>query len=161
LFVIFYITKFHIAVWFNVCRNMLTVVLCPGFMNLQLRLCCVAFVSLTIRKFITSLQFYIHGSVHRDSILIRSNEIQQYAGIYFLQNYSACFGCLSHPSSGVHQNLTAASGTGHSIWATTFCQRGLIRRKVVALTLWPVTEAAVTVLCTPDDGCDRHPKHVE
>jgi len=22
------------------------------------------------------------------------------------------------------------------------------------------TEAAVTVLCTPDDGCDGHPKHV-
>ena len=26
--------------------------------------------------------FYIHGSVRRDSILIRSNEIQQYAGVY-------------------------------------------------------------------------------
>jgi hypothetical protein len=45
--------------------------------------------------------FYIHGSVHRDSILIRSNEMQQYAGVYLLQNYSICFGCLSHPSSGV------------------------------------------------------------
>ena len=22
-------------------------------------------------------------------------------------------------------------------------------------------QAAVTVLCTPDDGCDGHPKHVE
>ena len=27
-------------------------------------------------------ELYIHGSVHRDSILIRSNEIQQYAGVY-------------------------------------------------------------------------------
>jgi len=35
---------------------MLTVVLCPGFMNLQLRLCCMALVYLTIRKLITSLQ---------------------------------------------------------------------------------------------------------
>jgi len=26
--------------------------------------------------------------------------------------------------------------------------------------IWPVPEAAVTVFCTPDDGCDRHPKHV-
>jgi len=34
-------------------------------------------------------------------------------------------------------------------------------RKVVALTLWLIPEAAVTVWCTPDDGCDRHPKHVE
>ena len=27
---------------------------------------------------------YIHGSVHRDSILIRSNEVQQNAGVYLL-----------------------------------------------------------------------------
>ena len=25
----------------------------------------------------------------------------------------------------------------------------------------PVPEDAVTVLCSPDDGCDGHPKHVE
>ena len=40
---------------------------------------------------------YIHISVHRDSILIRSNEIQQYAGVYLLQNYSTCLGCDRHP----------------------------------------------------------------
>jgi len=67
--------------------------------------------------------------------------MQQYAGIYLLQNYSTDFGCPSHPSSGVHKTVTAASGTGHSIW--------------------PVPEAAVTVLCTPDDGCDGNLKHVE
>ena len=82
--------------------------------------------------------FYIHGSVLRDSVLIRSNEMQQYAGVNLLQNYSTCFGCLSHPSSGVRQTVTAAFVTGHSVSVTTFCQRGLIRprwRKVVALTL--------------------------
>ena len=87
---------------------------------------------------ILTAEFYIHGSVHRDSILIISNNMQQYAGVYLLQNYSTCFGCLSRPSSGVHQTVTAASGTGHSVRATTFRQRGLIRslwRKVVALTL--------------------------
>ena len=47
-------------------------------------------------------QFYIHGSVHRDSILIRSNKMQQYAGIYLLQSHSTCFGCPSYSSSGVH-----------------------------------------------------------
>ena len=26
-------------------------------------------------------EFYIHGSVHRECILIRSNETQQYAGV--------------------------------------------------------------------------------
>ena len=61
------------------------------------------------------LEFYICSYVHRNSILIRSNKMQQYAGIYLLQNYSACFGCLLHPSPGVHKTVTAASGTGHSI----------------------------------------------
>ena len=53
--------------------------------------------------------------------------MQQYAGIYLLQNHSTCFGCPSHPSLGVHKIVTAASGTGHSILVTTFLQRGLIR----------------------------------
>ena len=64
--------------------------------------------------------------------------MQQYAGVYLLQNYSTCFGCLSHPSSGVHQIVTATSGTGHSVRVRTFRLRGLIMprwRKVVALTL--------------------------
>ena len=39
--------------------------------------------------------------------------MQQYAGVYLLQNNSTCFGCLSHQSSGVHQTVTAAPGTGH------------------------------------------------
>ena len=39
----------------------------------------------------------------------------QYAGVYLLQNHSTCFGRLSHPSSGVHQTVTAASGTGNSV----------------------------------------------
>jgi len=59
--------------------------------------------------------FYIHGSIYRNSILIRSNKMQQYAGIYLLQNHSTCFGHPSHPSSGVHKTVTAASGMGHSI----------------------------------------------
>ena len=114
-------------------------------------------------KFSFIFTIYFHGSVHRDSILIRPNKMQQYAGIYLLQNHSTCFECPSHPSSGVHKTVTAASGTGHSIWATTFFQRGLRPhwRKVVAQILWPVPEAAVTVLCSSDDGSDGRPKHVE
>ena len=65
--------------------------------------------------------------------------MQQYAGIceYLLQNHSTCFGCLSHPSSGVHQTVTAASGAGYSIGATTFLQHGQKPRwkKVVAQIL--------------------------
>ena len=59
-----------------------------------------------------------------DMILVRSNKMQQYAGIYLLQHHSTCFGCPSRPSSGVHKTVTTASGTGHIIVATTFFQRG-------------------------------------
>jgi len=34
-------------------------------------------------------------------------------------------------------------------------------REVAAQKIWPVPEAVVTDLCTPDDGCGWHPKHVE
>jgi len=51
--------------------------------------------------------------------------MRQYAGIYLLQNHPTCFGCPSHPPTGVHKTITAASGTGHSVWATAFLQRGL------------------------------------
>ena len=69
---------------------------------------------------------HLISTLHNKScfLLIRSNKMQHYAGIYLLQNYSTCFGCPSHPSSGVSKTVTAASGTGHSIWATTFLQRG-------------------------------------
>ena len=40
--------------------------------------------------------------------------MQQYAGIYLLQNHPTRSGCPLHPSSGVHKTVTAASGTGHS-----------------------------------------------
>ena len=42
---------------------------------------------------------YIHGSVHRVSVLIRYNKMQQYAGIYLLQVYSTSFGRPSRPLS--------------------------------------------------------------
>ena len=34
-------------------------------------------------------------------------------------------------------------------------------RKLVSLIVWSVPEAATTVLCTPDDGRDGRPKHVD
>ena len=33
------------------------------------------------------MKFYIHGSVHRNSMLLRSYKMQQYAGVYLLQNH--------------------------------------------------------------------------
>ena len=46
----------------------------------------------------TSPKFYICGSVHRNSRLKKSNKMQQYADIYLLLNYCACFGRPSRPS---------------------------------------------------------------
>ena len=83
------------------------------------------------------------------------NNIQQdaiYAGIYLLQNYCTCFGCLSHPSSEVHQGVTAASGTGHSIRAKTFCQRGLIRPSAGNIVRVYYTTSCNTQSSAPEDG---------
>jgi len=52
--------------------------------------------------------------------------MQHNADNYLLQNFSTCFGCPLHPSSGEHKTLIAASGTGHCISATTFFHRCLI-----------------------------------
>jgi len=93
--------------------------------------------------------FYIHGSVHRNSILIRSNKIQQYSGIYLLRNCSTSFGCTSHPSTGVHKTVNAASGTGHSIEAKTFLQRGLSRsrrRKIQKFWLRNLADSAIRTI---------------
>ena len=81
--------------------------------------------------------------------------MQQCAGIYLLQNHSTCYGCPSHPSSGVHKTVTSASDTGHIIGQMATLEEGYYSDTTTC------TEAAVTVLCTPDDGCDGHPKHVE
>jgi len=47
--------------------------------------------------------------------------------------------------------------------AATSLQRGQAWprwRELAAQKIWPVPEAVVTALCTPDDGCGWHPKHV-
>ena len=71
------------------------------------------------------------GSFHRVSYqtnnryfrLKKSYEMQQYADIYILLNYSACFRRPSCPSSGVHKTVVAASGTDHTIWEASFFKR--------------------------------------
>jgi len=59
--------------------------------------------------------------------LKKSNEMQQYADIYLLLNYSTRFGRPSRPSSGVHKTVVAASGTDHTIWEVSFFKRDQIR----------------------------------
>ena len=56
-----------------------------------------------------------------------TEKMQQYADIYLLLNYSACFGRPSRPPSGVHKTVVAASGTDHTIWEASFLKRDQIR----------------------------------
>ena len=64
--------------------------------------------------------------------------MQQYAGIYLLQNYSTCFGChRTHHQEYIKLKPQLLVQVISCVRATTFRQRGLIRprwRKVVALT---------------------------
>ena len=69
---------------------------------------------------LNEIKFYVRGSVHRNSRLKKSNEMQLYAHIYLLLNYSTCFGRPSRPSSGVHETVVAASGTDHTIWGASY-----------------------------------------
>ena len=99
---------------------------------------------------------YVYGSVHRCFLLIIfQRDATQSSLFIILQVHSTCFGCLPHPSSGVHKTVTTASGTGHILVQ--------LPPSNVAKLAWPRCRevAVVTVLCTPDDGCGWHPKHVE
>jgi len=69
---------------------------------------------------------YTRGSVHRNSRLKKSNEMQQYADIYLRLNYSTCFERPSRPSSGVHKTVVADSGADHTMWEASFLKRDLI-----------------------------------
>ena len=85
--------------------------------------------------------------------LKKSNEMQQYADIYLLVNYSTCFGRPSHPSSGVHKNVVAASGTGHTIWGASFFKRDQIRTG-----LGPSQYAGIYLLLN-NSTCFGRPSH--
>jgi len=52
--------------------------------------------------------------------------MQLYAYIYLLLNYCTHFGRPSHPSSGVHKTVVAASGADHTVWGASFFKHNLI-----------------------------------
>ena len=76
--------------------------------------------------------------------------MKQYADILFTAKSLYMFRVSQHPSSGVLQTVTAATGTGHNTGTATSLQRGLIRPRWREVA---VPEAAATVFSTPDDGC--------
>jgi len=107
-------------------------------------------------------EFYVYGSVYRWSILIIvQRDATQSSLFIILQVHSTSFGCQPHPSSGVHKTVTTASGTSHIFCAATSFQRGQASLATLEGGSCTVPEAVVTVLCTPNDGCGWHPKHVE
>jgi len=73
----------------------------------------------------------------------KSNEMQQYADICLLLNYSTCFGRPSHPSSGVHKTVVAASGTDHTLWGASFLKCDQISPYLVTFE-----EACSSDICT-------------
>jgi len=86
----------------------------------------------------TPAEFYVRGSVPRNSGLKKPNEMQQYANIYLLQNYSTCFERPSRPSSGVHKTVVAVPEVATT--GTRGCNYSFMY---------------------PDDGRGGRPKHVE
>ena len=95
-------------------------------------------------------------NVQRDATICSLHFILQ-------QNHSTYFEFLTHPSSGVHKTVVTASGRSHMIVQLSRSNvANLARLERDSYTdILLVPEAVVTVLCTPDDGCGRHPKHVE
>jgi hypothetical protein len=54
--------------------------------------------------------------------------------IYFTANSLYIFRVSQHPSSGVLETVTAASGTGHNIGTVTSLQRGQIGTDIMTCT---------------------------
>ena len=69
-----------------------------------------------LRSNTTICEFYIHCSLHRDSLLMRSNEIQQYAGVYLLQNHSNMFQVSIAPI------IRSTSNCNCSFWYRSYCK---------------------------------------
>ena len=106
---------------------------------------------------------YVHVSVNHKSILINVQRDATNAVYILLQDHSTCFGCRSHPSSRVHKTVVTATGTSHTI--VHLPHSNVAKLDTLewgrCTIIWLVPVTVTTVLCTPDDGCGRHPKHVE
>jgi len=73
--------------------------------------------------------FYAHGSVYRNSMLIKIQPHATVCRYLFTAKSLYMFRVSEHPSSGVLKTVTAASGTGHNTGTATSLQRGLIRAR--------------------------------
>ena len=119
-------------------------------------------ITITVLMNLPNFFFYVYGSVHRWYLLtIVQWDATQSSLFIILQVHSTCFGCQQHPSSRVHKTVTTACGTGRTFCAAASLQRGQASLATLEGGRCMVPEAVVTVLCTPDNGCGWHPKHVQ
>ena len=126
--------------------------------NVKFSLCSKIWKALGLWILTRSL-FFVCGSVPYKILSITVQRDETIISLFIYCKVTLyMFRVSSHPSSGVHKTVTTTFGTGHIIGAATSFQRGQVTwprwNKVAAPMIWPLPKAVVTVLCTPDYGCD-------
>ena len=65
-------------------------------------------------------RFNIHGSVHRNNILLYKSQQDAHVTEFTISdNCSTCFGRYYHPSSGAQTTVTTASGNSYTVLLST------------------------------------------
>jgi len=86
---------------------------------------------------------------HIQDRLKKSYEMQQYADIYLLLNYSTCFGLNRAHHQEYIKIVVAASGTDHTVWGASFFKRDQIRTYFVT---FEKARSPYSTICTR--GCN-------
>jgi hypothetical protein len=109
--------------------------------------------------------FHICGSVYHQSILLINQLDAALSSLIhsLLRVHSTCLGFFLHPSSGVQVNCKYSHRLkgvqGREYIAQCHGQVGHLSHTTQTheMYLWVYPQFT----CTPDDGCRKHPKHVE
>jgi len=75
----------------------------------------------------TKIFFKLHGSVYRNSMLIKIQTDATVCRYLFTAKSLYMFRVSQHPSPGILKTVIATSGTGHNTGTATSLQRGLNR----------------------------------
>jgi len=124
---------------------------CP--INMLLRFHCNISSNYDFTASCVDLFFFNHGSVHRNSMLMKIQPDATICRYLFSAKSLYMFRVSQHPSSGVLKTVTATSGRGHNTGtAPTWPDRATLERSSCT-DIMTCTGVAVTVFSTPDDGC--------